>query len=407
MCEIHRTDPFPVRVGMKQAEKRYVRLFEPNLKRYVPLPPSLLYVPLVLLSKKEIPMKKTLGSIKSALSRCYFSNCGLSCLVFAAALCWSSLCLGDGDLLERVNNVTVFGPAAVLVTGGTGPLPPTGNFSIIGASAFTTTGGLSRNYLNQPLPYVVGAAPYNTGLQTSVGTVFTANSQVAASTTALTPALPGPPAVPAMVTWAETPAPFNITPVPGSGLSGTRETAIAIWQVHDPVTMSVQPGDSLSVALQLTNDLGLIVPQSGPRITYSAQFAADSGTNLPGYANLFDLSISLSSATPGIPAVTFSSNPLLGLNDAAISSDLTSRFSYNVSTGNYAFDSSGLSLDATLLVPTGASSVTVTTSLGDELDASASATPEPSSFVNASIAIVMSLSFWYWKRHRTASIGPV
>jgi hypothetical protein len=86
----------------------------------------------------------------------------------------------------------------------------------------------------------------------------------------------------------------------------------------------------------------------------------------------------MSSQTPGQVGISFTSNPLLGLDDAAITSQLESGFTYDSTTGDYSFHPTGQEIDVTFTVPDGISTVNITTGNNAELDASA--VPEPSTF---------------------------
>ena len=102
----------------------------------------------------------------------------------------------------------------------------------------------------------------------------------------------------------------------------------------------------------------------------------------------------MSSATPGQVVVSFTSNPLLGLNDAAITANLESGFSYDPATGNYSFNSTGQEIDMPLDVPADVTSATFTIGEGEEGDGTV---PEPSAFAMFSLG---SLSLLACKRRR-------
>ncbi len=134
--------------------------------------------------------------------------------------------------------------------------------------------------------------------------------------------------------------------------------------------------------------------------TYSSTFSTSAQTDLPEFSSLFSLSVQTSSATPGNVAVSFTSNPLLGLDDAAIASNVASGFQYDPTTGDYSFDPTGQEIDATLTVPDGVSSVSVTSGMGDELDASV--VPEPSAFALAGIGVISLLGYEWRRRNAKA-----
>jgi hypothetical protein len=78
--------------------------------------------------------------------------------------------------------------------------------------------------------------------------------------------------------------------------------------------------------------------------------------------------------------VSFTSNPRLGLNDAAITANLLRGFAYDPATGDYSFNPTGQEIDATLTVPDGVSEITITDGMGVEDTATAGVVPEPSTF---------------------------
>jgi hypothetical protein len=167
---------------------------------------------------------------------------------------------------------------------------------------------------------------------------------------------------------------------------------------HDPLTFNVNPGDQMTVSFTPTAALGVSFPNGNPNAVYSYSFSTYAQTDLSALASLFSLSINMSSTTPGQVGVNFTSNPLLGLNDAAITSELLSGFQYN--SGTYSFDPTGEAINATFTVPDGVSEVTVSTGMDDESQASIDIVPEPSTVALLGIGAV-SLLAREWHR-RTA-----
>jgi hypothetical protein len=324
-----------------------------------------------------------------------------ACLVLTAALGWAAPSYGDGDILQRQDNNTFYNPTTVKITGGgTNALPPSGAFSDVRATTTDSNGKPKTDdkAAKGPLPYDV-TKTYDSTKAHSGGFLFTADSEVVATTKTLKAATDGPPKTPATVEWTANANPFHIEPVknPPKDLS---ETATATWHVSDPVLLHVLPGDHVGVSVELSGGLGMIFPTVDPKSMFlGSKFTASAGTDLPEYTDLYFLSIGLTNAAQGA-AVQFTSNPLLGLNDAAIASDLAGRFAYDASTGNYGFAPTGLSLGASLTVPAGVSQVTVSTSLGDELDAAATGVPEPSPLALAGLAASLWSAIRWWRRRR-------
>jgi hypothetical protein len=236
-----------------------------------------------------------------------------------------------------------------------------GGFATLTASAYDSDVGTYTGNGPASMPY---PGDYATPTEIASGTHYTAT--VAANAVS---AITGN-----QDTWESYAYPCNVAKNASGPTHG--EKASVSWNAIDPVTMSVNPGDQIPVSLTLTSGLGMTFPDAAPNDSYSSTFSAFAQTDAPGLASLFSLSIGMSSATPGIVAVNFTSNPLLGLNDAAIISQLVGGFSYDNTTGDYSFNPTGQEIDATLTVPDGVSSLNVTTGYGDELDVSV--VPEPS-----------------------------
>lgn len=241
----------------------------------------------------------------------------------------------------------------------------TGAFSTITAKSTNTNGNPDSHTLPPPLPYRTAAganATYATNQTTSTGFKFEARSKVSVAVTGVTAA---------NASWDVTAADYGIMVIGPTGLIA--ETATASWKVADPMDFSgFAPGDALSVGFTPESggwDLSLTDPSDS---FSSAAISGFAGTDLAGYGKLFEWSFWASTGQLGVIQGAFTSNPLLGWDDAAITTDLKSRFSYDSVLNDFVFDSAGLMLEAEITVPTGVSSVSVTTSLGSDLVASVS-----------------------------------
>lgn len=205
---------------------------------------------------------------------------------------------------------------------------------------------------------------------------------------------------PVVEAWATGSAQIGINPNAQGGVfwSGTFNTyapptgpwtfeSMTTWGgVKDPVTANVNPGDPITVSFTPTSALGMVFPDD-PNAVYSSTFSAFAQTDLPGLASLYSLSIQMSSAKPGDVVVSFTSNPLLGLNDAAIISELVRGFQYNSTTGDYSFDPTGEAISATFTVPASVSSLIVTTGMDSEQNASVGV-PEPSTMIAGALLLL-------------------
>ena len=145
----------------------------------------------------------------------------------------------------------------------------------------------------------------------------------------------------------------------------------------DPATFSVIPGGQTTISF--IPDASLGVNSVVNATTWSSTFSASMQSDAPGLASLFSLSVNISSATPGLVGVSFTSNPLLGLNNAAITAELLSGFAYDPATGDYSFNPTGQEIDASLTVPEGVSDITITDGMSVEDTSTAGAVPEQSS----------------------------
>ena len=177
-----------------------------------------------------------------------------------------------------------------------------------------------------------------------------------------------------------------------TGLALGWETARAQISWVDPMTFSVTPGAPLWLGSTPCDGLDPTLPNGVASSSYSITNYVN--TDIPGFASLYTLIVNMSSATPGQVVVSFTSNPLLGLNDAAITANLESGFSYDPATGNYSFNSTGQEIDMPLDVPADVTSATFTIGEGEEGDGTV---PEPSAFAMFSLG---SLSLLACKRRR-------
>lgn len=241
----------------------------------------------------------------------------------------------------------------------------TGAFSTITAKSTNTNAATDSDTLPPPLPYLTAAggnASYATKQTSSEGIKFESRSKVSVTVTK---------GAGANASWDVTAADFGIMVIAPTGV--VNETATASWKVADPMDFSgLVPNDVFSVGFNLGSggwDLALTDPSDS---FSSAAISGFAGTNLEGWGKLFEWSFWASSGQLGVIQGAFSSNPLLGWDDAAITSNLKSRFSYDPMLNDFVFDSAGLMLEAEITVPEGISSVSVTTSLGSDLVASVS-----------------------------------
>ena len=255
-----------------------------------------------------------------------------------------------------------------------------GSFSYAYAYAFDSIpGGQAINNVG-PVSYPGGISA---GPIDKTGIAFTAHAEVAASVAL---------------------SPFGVTTtmIPNRYITAlgplSWESAVAHASCKDPVTLDVGPGAQLTLSFLPDTGMGAAIPNTPPA-AFSSSFMAYANTDIPGFASLYSLFIQMSSATPGQVGVTFSSNPLLGLNDAAIKSELESGFTYDSATGDYSFNPTGQEIDATLTVPDGVSVVNIITEIDAEVDATV---PEPSTLALVSFGTLSLLTYAGWRRKAKA-----
>ena len=287
----------------------------------------------------------------------------LLCAILGSLLVYSPFALAAGDT----------------VTSGTGPKIGTwvteakpqnftnpignGSFKTIMASSKNSSDGTDSDTLPQPLPYVTAAganATYATRQTIATGIKFEARSKVSVAVTATTATT---------ASWDVTAADFGIQVLAPTGVTG--ETATATWKVTDPMNFGdLEFGDLISVGFTPEAggwDLSLLSPSGAYS---SGGFSGSAGTSLTGYEDLFGWDFWADSIQLGTVQGAFHSNPLLGWDDAALTSEILSRFSYDSALNDYTFNSAGLMFAAEIAVPEGVSSVSVTTSLGATVTAS-------------------------------------
>jgi hypothetical protein len=115
-----------------------------------------------------------------------------------------------------------------------------------------------------------------------------------------------------------------------------------------------------------------------------AEVDASAGSNIPGLSSLFSFSMTVSGLDPSHPVINFSSNPLLGLNDTAITNQILSGLTFDPSQGLYSLSSSFNYLDFVVTVPSNQDEVEFSYNTNGNASASL---PEPSTFGLLGIAM--------------------
>ncbi len=158
-----------------------------------------------------------------------------------------------------------------------------------------------------------------------------------------------------------------------------KDTGYATALVDDPVTYSNTSGQPIHLTYGLGSGFAIGSFAAPGTTGYEAsQFMAVAGSDIPGLTSLFTLEISTTTLEPGNVSVDFVSNPLLGLNDAAIDSLILGNLTLDASTGDYVTSGAFNYVDTTVTVPVGQDTASFS------YDASVAAqggVPEPTSIV--------------------------
>jgi hypothetical protein len=151
----------------------------------------------------------------------------------------------------------------------------------------------------------------------------------------------------------------------------------AVASVFDPVNFErvFEGEDTLVVSYSLLEDFLLQATEPGG--SASTSFFAKSTVN--GYESLFDLTLSVSGDALSVLDVTFASNPLLGLNDAKIETDILSIVGFDATSQEFGV-LSNTSLFS-LGIPLAADIDSASVSFGVETQASLPGVPLPSSMI--------------------------
>jgi hypothetical protein len=110
----------------------------------------------------------------------------------------------------------------------------------------------------------------------------------------------------------------------------------------------------------------------------AANITTDVGSNIPGLENFFSLTMGQDGDNPSAIKVKFSSNPRLGLEDAAVESNITSHLIFDSLTSTYRLDADLQYAVIAVTVPIGQDIATFTWNTRAMVAASI---PEPSSLV--------------------------
>jgi hypothetical protein len=205
---------------------------------------------------------------------------------------------------------------------------------------------------------------------------------------------------PASVTWTAAGTTLSLLKTGQAAPPG--EFAAAQYDVRDPVTFNVVPGSQFQVTYNPGSDWRFVIQPPGPGdVPYIATMQSTGSASTPlSSLDLFDWSITASSANPGVVSVFFSS---LGVEDPAVESAIKSRYSYDSTTGTYNFDSTNFSLTGTFTIPTdySSSTINITADYGDL--AQVTTVPEPYSVVPLGIGLLGLLSYTWCRRRATAT----
>jgi hypothetical protein len=127
----------------------------------------------------------------------------------------------------------------------------------------------------------------------------------------------------------------------------------------------------------------------------------DAGSNLPGLASFFTLSMSLDGSNPGDLSISFISNPLLGLNDGAIENSIRAHLMFDSSTGTYSNTSDFNYLSLILTAPATENEVAFSWNTSASAMAGPAPVPEPSTLTLLGLGTTSLLGYG-WRRRKQA-----
>jgi len=220
-----------------------------------------------------------------------------------------------------------------------------------------------------------------------------------------------------VITKADALTSFRLSPAGGRVFVGTAgrfarvtaggELGFATSAIEDPAIYRNAAGQSINLSYGLIGgaygvqaSLGEFTPAEGAM--GSSRVSTVAGSDIPGLETLFSLTLSLDASDPTAVNLAFSSNPLLGLDDATIRSDILSRLVFNPADGSYLLSSDFQYASINVVVPTGQNDVSFTWNTEAHVVAVAPV-PEPSSFILSGTGVLTLLVYCWRHRMRVAA----
>jgi hypothetical protein len=116
------------------------------------------------------------------------------------------------------------------------------------------------------------------------------------------------------------------------------EYGLALVNIADPAYYDDASGHMFGFTYGLLGGFGLgaslqgLLPSEG---LAAAQVSARAGSNIPGLETFFSWTLALNGSDPSQLSLNFSSNPLLGLNDALVRTTILSNLVFDAVAGSY------------------------------------------------------------------------
>jgi PEP-CTERM motif len=178
-------------------------------------------------------------------------------------------------------------------------------------------------------------------------------------------------------------------------------SGIAYVRITDPIQLDPYPGSGFSSlgGTAIDADFSLLGGAFGLQASGGgfAKIDASAGSNLPGLAYLFSLSILEQASNPSNLQVTFESNPALGLSDTSIENSILAALdpTYNPTTASYSLSTTDTYLMLDLPVPADMTTV----QFSWNTFGIAGVVPEPSSMTMLGVGVLGLVGAYSRRRH--------
>jgi hypothetical protein len=159
-----------------------------------------------------------------------------------------------------------------------------------------------------------------------------------------------------------------------AAVTANGDPGVATIAVLDPAIFNGASGQTFTYSFGL---IGGYFSMQADGAGGTADIATDAGSNIPGLENFFTLNLDEDGGDPSAIKVNFSSNPQLGLDDAAVESIIISHLIFDTSSSTYRLDTDLQYAAIAVTVPIDQNTAIFTWNTRGV----ASVVPEPSSFL--------------------------